>query len=134
MMVYDRKVAASVHDETYRLVLCPDGCVYCGLKSKGFDHVPPLRFVHAAGPERFLYPACTVCNFTLGPLPDVCLRKRAAYLIRSYRAEWVAKKKAGAERWLIRAIETRGAQVRDRLADGATAKLCQCSRCCAETK
>jgi hypothetical protein len=128
MMFFDRKGALAAHDATYRLVLCPDGCVYCSLTDKTLDHVPPLRFVHASGPERFLYPACTVCNLTLGPLPDVCLRDRAGFLVRSLRAEWKAKR-GKVEPWLLRAIEKRGALIRDRLASGDIARLCQCSRC-----
>lgn len=130
MMRFDRKQVVASHDATYRLVLCPDGCVYCSLPDKVLDHVPPLRFVHAAGPERFLYQACTVCNLTLGPLPDLCLRDRASYLVRSLRAEW-KQKNGKAERWLLRAIEKRGGLIRDRLASGDIARLCQCPRCVA---
>lgn len=133
MMVYDRAAQASAHDASYRLILCAPGCVYCGLASKTLDHVPPLRFVHVAGADRFLYPACHVCNLTLGPLPDVCLRKRSAFLIASLRAEWRQMKRGNGQRWLLKAVEARGRAVRDRLQSGDIARVCQCVRCSSES-
>lgn len=129
MIVYNRRKAEARFDTTYRLVLCPDGCVYCSLQAEEMDHVPPLRFAHVAGADRFLYPACWPCNRHLGPLPDVCLKKRAAYLVASLRAEWRTQKAAGAQAWLLKAVECRGRLVRDRLASGEIAGLCQCVRC-----
>ena len=135
MTAYDRKAAWAAFDASYRLVLTPARCVYCGGRASGLDHVPPLRFVAMLGPERHLYRCCWRCNSALGPHPARCLMDRAAFLVEAYRVEWsgVAAGPVASGRWRrLRAIEGRGKRLKARLAAGDLARVCQCAACSAD--
>jgi hypothetical protein len=87
-MVHDtRHAAAIVFNQLYEHVgNLGDPCVYCGVLSSGWDHVPPLHFVGRLTADvrtRYhlrLLPACTECNCWLSGNVKTTLVERRAYV------------------------------------------------------
>lgn len=71
-----------------------DPCVYCGLPSVGFDHVPPLHYVdrlrecdlEVATLRKF--PACEECNKILGGVVVHTLTGRRGYVKQRLRKRY----------------------------------------------
>lgn len=71
-----------------------DPCVYCGVESCGWDHVPPLHYVGRLSDEdrkrsrpRKL-PSCEECNKVLGGVVLTSLHDRRAWVKRQLRRRY----------------------------------------------
>jgi len=127
---YSRTEALAQFGETYVKADSGLNCVYCGLSAQVGDHVPPLAYVaKMPSSERLLWPACWICNGTLGAYPRVCLVERAEYLIGKLRADWAFAQVGRKTKWSSVALSSKGLLVRARLQHGDLGDLCRCSRC-----
>jgi hypothetical protein len=71
-----------------------DPCVYCGVASSGYDHVPPLHFVSRLDDrDRWAFdlrklPACPECNSLLGGCLKTTIRERRAIIKAKLRSRY----------------------------------------------
>ena len=90
MAVTDARHAAELvfHQLYERIGNLGDPCIYCGVESSTWDHVPPLHFVSRLGHEcrdRFwlrLLPACPECNGLLGGILKTHVIERRSHVRR----------------------------------------------------
>jgi len=128
-----RKALEDRLHSTYKLAPNHEGgCIYCGAKSSGKDHVPPLfhaETVSKDGSGRWLHDCCGPCNVLLSAYPAVCLKVRAEYLLCVLRREWLLTRNGLKRKYPNSVISTKGLRVKARLASGITQSLCLCKNC-----
>lgn len=92
-----RNMRVSQYDHLYtRKGSLGDPCIYCGVESNTWDHVPPLHVVDllksTSALEEFekleKFPCCNECNSVLGPENIINVQKRRAFVISKYRKKY----------------------------------------------
>lgn len=91
-----RQRFAKLHFRYDRAGELGDPCIYCGVLSSGWDHVPPLHYVERLDDEQIdaldlkLLPSCSECNSMLCGVILTDVRTRRNYvkdrLRRKYRS------------------------------------------------
>jgi hypothetical protein len=90
-----RRATEVVFNQLYeRIGNLGDPCVYCGVESCGWDHVPPLHFVSRLSAEvrnRYsfrLLPACSECNHCLGGTVKTTISERRTHVRRHLKRKY----------------------------------------------
>lgn len=131
-----RRAREAEHGASYVVAASDPGfCWYCGQAGKiGLDHVPPLAAASWSGPDRWLYPACKVCNIVLTAYPVGCLGLRAEYLLCRLRAVYLMTKAGRRRQFSLRQLVASADGVKAGLASGAIRARCRCGNCDPESK